>query len=138
MPLSLVGFNYKHTPLALREVLNIPSARLPALLDEVRQACALDELMVLSTCNRVEFYFSAAEGEQASQSILAWMKRGFSGWEGEIERRAVILHDQPAVTHLFRVACSLESMASRRFWGRSRRASRSPANSGWWDPISPD
>ena len=110
MPLSLVGFNYKHTPLALREVLNIPSARLPALLDEVRQACALDELMVLSTCNRVEFYFSAAEGEQASQSILAWMKRGFSGWEGEIERRAVILHDQPAVTHLFRVACSLESM----------------------------
>ena len=54
MPLSLVSFNYKHTPLALRELLNVPSARLPALLDEVRQACALDELMVLSTCNRVE------------------------------------------------------------------------------------
>ncbi|MEE8434413.1 MAG: glutamyl-tRNA reductase [bacterium] len=110
MPLSLVSFNYKHTPLALRELLNIPSARLPALLHEVRQACALDELMMLSTCNRVEFYFSAAEGEQASQAILAWMKKGFSGWEEDMERCGVILHDQPAVIHLFRVACSLESM----------------------------
>ena len=53
MPLSLVGFNYKHTPLALREVLNIHSDRLPALLDEVRQARAVDELMVLSAGNRV-------------------------------------------------------------------------------------
>ena len=110
MPLSLVSFNFKHTPLALRELLNVPSAKVPALLDEVGQACALDELMMLSTCNRVEFYFSAADGQQASQAILAWMKKGFSGWEEEIERCGVILHDQPAVTHLFRVACSLESM----------------------------
>ena len=110
MPLSLVSFNFKHTPLALRELLDIPSARLPALLHEVLQACALDELMMLSTCNRVEFYFSAAEGERASQAILAWVKNGFSGWEADTERYGVILHDQPALTHLFRVACSLESM----------------------------
>lgn len=110
MPLSLISFNYKHTPLALRELLDVPSSRLPGMLAEMRQDCALDELMVLSTCNRVEFYFSAAEGRQASLDILAWMKKGFSGWEEEMERCGVILHDQPAVTHLFRVACSLESM----------------------------
>ena len=110
MPLSLVSFNYKYTPLALRELLIVPATKLPALLHEVRQACALEELMMLSTCNRVEFYFSAAEGEQASQAILAWMKGRFSGWDAEMERRSVILHDQPALTHLFRVASSLESM----------------------------
>jgi len=110
MSLSLITFNYKTTPLGLREKLAVPSSSVPALLDEARKRCGLDEVMMVSTCNRVEVYYQAADGLAAGRALLEWMKRGFAGWDEELERSAVMLHDEAALTHVFRVACSLESM----------------------------
>jgi glutamyl-tRNA reductase len=110
MSLSLITFNYKTTPLALREKLAVPPARIPALLGEARSRCGLNEVMLVSTCNRVEVYYLAADGPAAGRGLLEWMKRGFAGWDEELERSAVLLHGEAALTHLFRVACSLESM----------------------------
>ena len=100
MSLSLITFNYKTTPLALREKLAVPSASLPALLGEARTRCALEEVMMLSTCNRVELYYRAPDGPAAGRSLLEWMKRGFSGWDEELEHSAVMLHGEPALTHI--------------------------------------
>jgi glutamyl-tRNA reductase len=110
MSLSLITFNYKTTPLALREKLAVPCTGMPALLAEARSRCGLDEVMMVSTCNRVELYFRAADGPAAGRSLLEWMKRGFAGWDEELERSAVLLYGEAALTHVFRVACSLESM----------------------------
>jgi glutamyl-tRNA reductase len=110
MSLSLITFNYKTTPLALREKLAVPASSVPGLLAEARNRCGLDEMMMVSTCNRVEVYFRAADGAAAGRALLEWMKRGFAGWDEELERSAVMLHGESALTHLFRVACSLESM----------------------------
>ena len=110
MSLSLITFNYKTTPLALREKLAMPAAGLPAVLEQSRQRCDLREVMIVSTCNRVEVYFRSEDPVGASRALLEWMKRGFAGWDEELERSAVVLHGEPALTHLFRVACSLESM----------------------------
>ncbi len=110
MSLSLITFNYKTTPLALREKLAVPASSLPALLGEARERCDLREIMMVSTCNRVEVYFRSDDPVGASRALLEWMKRGFAGWDEELEHSAVVLHGQAALTHLFRVACSLESM----------------------------
>jgi glutamyl-tRNA reductase len=110
MSLSLITFNYKTTPLALREKLAVPATGIPALLEQARARCALDELMMVSTCNRVELYSRPPDGSAAGRALLEWMKRGFAGWDEELERSAVLLHGEAALTHLFRVACSLESM----------------------------
>lgn len=110
MSLSLITFNYKTTPLNLREKLAVPQSSLPGLLTEARARCGLDEIMMVSTCNRVEVYFRAPDGPQAGRALLEWMKRGFAGWDDELERSAVVLHGEAALTHVFRVACSLESM----------------------------
>ena len=110
MSLSVITFNYKTTPLTLREKLAVPADRVPALLSEARSRCSLEEVMLVSTCNRVELYFRSPDGPAAGRCVLEWMKRGFSGWDEELERSAVLLHGEAALTHLFRVACSLESM----------------------------
>ena len=110
MALSLVSFNYKHTPLALREKLHVPPGRMASFLREVHEACGVKELMLFSTCNRVELYYSAEDPEAASRSITAWMKNAYAGWGEDLENCGVVLHDRAAVNHLFRVACSLESM----------------------------
>jgi glutamyl-tRNA reductase len=110
MSLSLITFNFKTTPLGLREKLAVPVGAMASLLSEARERCSLDEVMMVSTCNRVEFYYVAPDGPAASRCLLEWMKRGFAGWDDELERSAVVLHGEPALIHLFRVACSLESM----------------------------
>lgn len=110
MDLALVSFNYKHTPLEWRERLAVPDDRLAGLLREARGACGSRELMVLSTCNRVEFYLVTDAPENDARACLAWIQRGLAHWDDELQRSAVILTGEAALTHLFRVACSLESM----------------------------
>ncbi len=110
MDLALVSFNYKHTPLEWRERLAVPDDRLAGLLREARGACGSRELMVLSTCNRVEFYLVTDAPDNDARACLAWIQRGSAHWDDELQRSAVILTGEAAHTHLFRVACSLESM----------------------------
>ncbi|NIP73486.1 MAG: glutamyl-tRNA reductase, partial [Gammaproteobacteria bacterium] len=110
MSLSVVSFSYKTTPLALREKLAVPAAQIADTLRDVKERCTLREVMLVSTCNRVEFYFLGEEGDGGARNLLDWMKRGFAGWDEELERGAVVLQGEAALTHLFRVACSLESM----------------------------
>lgn len=108
MNLTVLSFNYKHTPVALRERLAIAPSQTGPLLHEARQDCGLEELLVLSTCNRVEFYHTGdAEGGEA---VLAWMLARHPGWEKELAECAVTLAGSDALLHLFRVAASLESM----------------------------
>jgi glutamyl-tRNA reductase len=110
MPLSLLSFSYKTTPLALREKLAVPASCIRPVLTEARERCGLDELMLLSTCNRVEYYFLADDGEAAARALLDWIKTSNAGWDEALEQGALALHDEAALTHVFRVACSLESM----------------------------
>jgi len=108
MNFSVLSFNYKQTPVALRERLAIPSSQTGPLLHEVREACGLEELLVLSTCNRVEFYHTG--NAAAGEAVFAWMLTRHEGWEEELRQCAITLGGRDALLHLFRVAASLESM----------------------------
>lgn len=110
MAFSLVSINYKHAPLALRERLAVSPDEMAELLDGLKTQCGLTELMVISTCNRVEFYQWQGDSGESSTAVLDWVKRRHPGLEGELEECAVALTDQAALMHLFRVGCSLESM----------------------------
>ncbi|MDH4248577.1 MAG: glutamyl-tRNA reductase, partial [Deltaproteobacteria bacterium] len=68
------------------------------------------ELMVLSTCNRVEYYFVDGQPEAGFVRLLEWLNRRFLVEPGALEPSSVKLEDQVALIHLFRVACALESM----------------------------
>ena len=73
---KVVCLTHRHAPLAIRELwaLNEPACR--ALLLTVSQDLGLADVLVLSTCNRTEVYYSAAHDHSAAiLSALAWMRR---------------------------------------------------------------
>ncbi|MGH7690026.1 MAG: hypothetical protein ACREN3_10510, partial [Gemmatimonadaceae bacterium] len=68
-----VGISFRTAPLALRERLVIPESGIEAALSRfgcgnAAQPSAIRELVILSTCNRLELY--AAGGTEADQALF--------------------------------------------------------------------
>lgn len=114
MSLSVISLNYKTAPLELREHLARVFEPTPHLLEEIRRECAVAEVMLISTCNRIEFYIVDEGAKDTAVKLLAWIKRQAEdaqpGCGAAIKEGSVTLRQRAALTHLFRVAGSLESM----------------------------
>lgn len=111
MHILCLGVNHTTTPLALREKLSFDedSAR-PTLarFGFGEGVYGLFELVIVSTCNRVELYAAAAELNFAALESLLTEARGVAP---EMFRdHAYRYLDEEAVSHLFRVASGLDSL----------------------------
>jgi glutamyl-tRNA reductase len=110
MTLKLLGINHKTAPIELRERVAIPRERLAArCLDLLGFAgvSGISEVMILSTCNRVEI-LAAADSEDVD--IAGFLHRHFAIDESELQPHLYEYRDRDAVRHLFRVEASLDSM----------------------------
>jgi glutamyl-tRNA reductase len=126
----LLGVNHKTTPLAVREKLALSSGYeepLRALehLEEVR------EYYLLSTCNRVEILFTCRDVEQARARILERLFANSVPAE-ELNRHIYAHINDDAVSHLFQVAASLDSMivGESQILGQLKEAYRHAAKKG--------
>ena len=108
MKLLLTGVSHKTAPVHLREKLAIPEAALPQALQELQKLGA-SEAVVLSTCNRVEFALSAPDGVDPGPIIDRFLE-GCKGPMQAFDNHIYRLEADEAITHLFRVAASLDSM----------------------------
>jgi len=89
----------------IRERFAVQPHELDSVLDEIRGIDSLNEAVVLSTCNRVEFYTASLCPERARVDLEKWMERRAG------IRPPLYCHDTPrTVRHLFRVSCGLDSM----------------------------
>jgi glutamyl-tRNA reductase len=110
MILSLLSYSHKCAPIEWRERLALSPDQVPGWLLETRERARLKELMVLSTCNRVEYYFVTEDEGYAFRTLVDRLRDRFPEGGVELDSCAVKLSGQPAVSHVFRVAASLESM----------------------------
>lgn len=109
MAIMFVGLNHKTAPVAVREQLAIAEPELAASLQGVQHP-ELNELVVLSTCNRVEFYFETRNTDATAAACVSFLS-SFHGVEtSAFEPHLVYRHEAEAVRHLFRVAASLDSL----------------------------
>ena len=122
MQLVVVGTSHHTASVSLREGLTIPADSLPLALAELREN--VGEVLVLSTCNRVELY--AVCGHESSGAELL---RQFLATRAGLSLRAVrdatyAYGHQAAVRHLLRVAAGLDSMVlgESEILGQVRRA----------------
>ena len=110
MSVLVVGLNHKGAPLELLERVSFDQADLPKALRAVRDADAVREAVILSTCNRVEVY-AAVDGFHAGMTAV---KRFLSEYHhvplDAISGAASTLYEQDAIRHLFAVAAGIESM----------------------------
>ena len=112
MNLQVVFCNYHTAPVAVREKLAFSSPdHLQEAYQELQQSFPDSELVVLSTCNRVEVY-AAHEGDRhPSHEQLAQFFSEFHNIPvSEFFDDLLAEEGEEAVRHLFRVASSVDSM----------------------------
>jgi len=113
MSLIALGINHNTAPVEVREQLSFADAELSAVLRELSALPGVNEVAVLSTCNRTEIYSNL--DENGGSALLAWLTQGGgkSGTTANPDTLADALYefaDADAVRHTMRVACGLDSM----------------------------
>jgi len=107
----VLGLSHRSAPMALLEAVALDPARAAALATAVRSGENVSEAVVLTTCNRVEIYAVAATFHGAVTEISDALA-AVSGVPLAVLREHLYVHYQDrAITHVFSVACGLDSMA---------------------------
>ncbi len=108
MQLIITGVHQRTTPILLRERLAFPQPALPAALHALRGA--VDEGLILSTCNRVEIY-GLVGGESHDEHALRRFLADHKGLPlDDLTPHTFTYTGADAVRHLFRLAAGLDSM----------------------------
>jgi len=109
MTILLVGVDYRQTPLVLRERLYLGDNALTEALTALHGA-VLTELVIVSTCNRLELYATTPDVGGAVEMIILYLAARAQLPVEQIQDHFQILCDGDAVQHLMRVASGLESL----------------------------
>ena len=107
--IKVIGVNHRTAPLEVRERFAHGAHEVPGALARVIAAGASGGVL-LSTCNRTEFYL-VAEDEPALETVWALLgERLPTVPEGGAREYGYIARDREAVRHLYRVSSGLDSM----------------------------
>lgn len=107
MNLQLIGINHRSAPVEVRERFAIPEKKLPEALQSLVQYPGVQEGLIISTCNRVEVLAGLKNGDA---DLRGFLRDYFHLDPAEFNQHLYEFREQEAVQHLFRVACSLDSM----------------------------
>jgi glutamyl-tRNA reductase len=110
MPLFVAGLSHRNAEVGLRELLAVDEDKLRELLRDISASGVVREMLILSTCNRVEVY---AVADVPGEARVAAFRRlcHQRGVEPAPVETALYTHAEgDAVRHAFRVASSLDSM----------------------------
>jgi glutamyl-tRNA reductase len=110
MSVLVVGLSHRSAPVEILERASVSSQDVPKLLDELNRTGRVGEVVVLSTCNRVEVYavVEAFHGGLADVSGVLARHAGLS--VTELSSYLYVHYAASAVDHLFAVAAGLDSM----------------------------
>jgi len=109
--LLLLGLNHTTAPLELRERLAFNPQQRADALNRFRRRFPNCELVLLSTCNRVEFYLARAVHEHPrAEELIDFLAESHSIPSADFARHVYQKSDVDMVRHLFHVASSLDSM----------------------------
>ncbi len=107
MMVYALGLSHRTAPIAVREKAAFTRAELPHALKSLKDT--LDNVVLLSTCNRTEVYAVAPDADVVRQAFTSLMDRKSSWSEGELSDCLVSYEHEEAARHLFEVASGLDS-----------------------------
>jgi len=106
----LTGLSHKTAPVALRERLSLTTEETRQALEALGENRAIDELLIFSTCNRVETVMITDVAPAALEAVSAVISQ-IKNIERSTYENVLYTHlNEEAVRHVFRVASSLDSM----------------------------
>ncbi|GAA3730091.1 glutamyl-tRNA reductase [Salinactinospora qingdaonensis] len=110
MSVLAVGLSHRSSPVALLERVSLSDETRLKVMAEMAATPAINEAMIVATCNRVEVYADIDKfhpGLSAISELLSW-HTGVS--LNELTGHLYVHYEDRAVQHLFSVACGLDSM----------------------------
>jgi len=105
----VVGLNYRTAPVAVRERFWISEHRRCEALVQLSRAEGIEEVIVMATCNRTEFWLWATDVTLAANSVMRLLGAEYGLKLCEWKHFYRLL-DEASLLHIFRVASSLDSM----------------------------
>ncbi|MBU3847139.1 MAG: glutamyl-tRNA reductase [Candidatus Acinetobacter avistercoris] len=106
MSFFALGVNHQTASVELREKVAFNPERLRDLFAEQSHDHALNDMVVVSTCNRTEVYAMAENAEM----VLDWLAQKNGIDVKQLENHIYRYENSDAVTHLMRVASGLDSL----------------------------
>jgi len=110
MTLLVVGLSHHSAPVSVLERASVPAEQLTKVLDELYRCESISEVMLLSTCNRIEVYADVARFHPAVVDISTVLARTAGMGVTHLGDSLYVHFDEAAAEHLLRVASGLDSM----------------------------
>ncbi|HWP01610.1 MAG TPA: glutamyl-tRNA reductase [Methylococcus sp.] len=108
MAILTLGINHATAPVAIRERLAFSAEQIRGALRQLIRLPHIDEVAILSTCNRTEVYCELEGGDE--KPIVDWISRDRRLDREDFSRYLYSHTDAATIRHMFRVACGLDSM----------------------------
>jgi glutamyl-tRNA reductase len=106
----VVGLSHQTTPIELREKFSFDPERLSIPLGALRDMKSILECVIVSTCNRTELYIVADQLHTGEYYAKAFLESWFRVSRDVFLPHLYVKTNEAAISHLFRVACGLESL----------------------------
>ena len=108
-----IGTSHHVAPIEFREKLAFSETQLTEAVQHLREACPVQETVILSTCNRVEVYAAANSvhtTDAAAKMLVEFLSRYHQISLESLKKWTYLHHNLETIRHLFRVTASLDSM----------------------------
>ena len=109
MSIVVIGVNHRTGPLAVLERVALSVDAVPKAVHSLQSRSNIAEVVVVSTCNRIEVYAVAERFHGAYADIRDFFCELGGLAPDELHPHLYSQHDEAAVTHLFEVAAGLDS-----------------------------
>ncbi len=110
MNIAVVGLSHKTAPVEVREKLSIPEPQTESAIAQLLSYPHIDEVAILSTCNRLEIYIVSNETTQGIQEVTQFLCEHSKLPIVSLRHHLFMLLHADAVTHILRVAAGLDSL----------------------------
>ncbi len=108
---GLTGISYKTSPVDVREQFSLSKEEILPFSELLQKETDISEVVVLSTCNRTEIYFSQDKYDFPLVAKLVYKTlKHFKGIENKYWHSFYSYTGDEAVRHLFEVASGIDSM----------------------------
>ena len=135
MPFFALGINHQTAPVEIREKLAFNREQLASALGELKALSDVNEVAVLSTCNRTEIYCEVTGA--TPETVLDWVANARAKDDPDVRDRFYAYERRDVVRHLLRVACGLDSLVlgEPQILGQLKQAYDDACRAGTVGPV---
>ncbi len=108
MPIIVVGVNHNTASIDIREKIAFSPDEIEQALEAVGNIAP--ERVILSTCNRTEFYIASNDAKDLQPLLIQWLAHSRQIEKSKLEPCLYTYYNEEAVKHILRVVSGLDSM----------------------------